>query len=45
MSGASRVLVYLAAGALVVAILVGIMASRSDEKPTGTWSAEHGHYH
>lgn len=45
MSGSSRLLVYVAAGALIAAILAGIMSSRSDEKPAGTWSAEHGHYH
>jgi hypothetical protein len=45
MSGSARLLVFLAAGALVAAILAGIMSSRSDEKPVGTWSAEHGHYH
>lgn len=45
MSARSQWLIFLAAGALVAAILAGIMSSRSDEKPLGTWSAEHGHYH
>lgn len=45
MSGASRTLMVIAAGALALAILAGIMSSRSDEQPSGTWSAEHGHYH
>ena len=45
MGGSKRLLLVLAAGALAAAILAGIMSSRSDEKPAGTWSAEHGHYH
>ena len=32
-------------GFRAAAILAGIMSSSSDEKPAGTWSAEHGHYH
>lgn len=45
MTGASKVLVFVAAGALAAAILAGIMSSRSDAQPAGVWSAEHGHYH
>lgn len=45
MTGASKLLVFVAAGALAAAILAGIMSSQDDAQPTGTWSAEHGHYH
>jgi hypothetical protein len=45
MTGSSQLLLFIAAGVIAAAILVGLMSTRSDEKPTGTWSAEHGHYH
>lgn len=45
MSATARMLIVVAAGALVVALIAGIMSSRDEARPAGTWSSEHGHYH
>jgi hypothetical protein len=49
-TGSTRLIVLVAAGALVAAIVAGIMSSRNDAGTAGpaagkVWSPEHGHYH
>ena len=44
-TGASRLMLALVAGAILVAILAAIFSARNDSAPGRVWSAEHGHYH
>lgn len=45
MSGRTRLLILLVAGAVAAAVIAGVV-TRDDEVNAGrVWSAEHGHYH